>query len=77
MINSGCGLRKPCRVVGKFICWAIWKARNKLCFEKKPIKGPVEIMFSDCALMKYWVGLYPEDAQKMINAGVETMLARL
>jgi hypothetical protein len=34
-------------------------------------------MFSDCALMKYWVGLYPEDAQKMINAGVETMLARL
>jgi hypothetical protein len=27
------------------ICWAIWKARNKTCFEKKRIKNPAEIIF--------------------------------
>jgi hypothetical protein len=41
------------------ICWAIWKARNILCFDKKPIKSHFEIIFSACALMCYWAGLYP------------------
>jgi hypothetical protein len=27
------------------ICWAIWKARNRLCFEKKTVKDPTDIIF--------------------------------
>ena len=26
------------------ICWAIWKSRNKACFDKKVIKSPVNII---------------------------------
>jgi hypothetical protein len=56
------------------ICWATWKCRNKVCFDKKPIKNPGEIMFAACAFMKYWAGLYPEEAQRLINNGVEVMM---
>jgi hypothetical protein len=30
------------------VCWAIWKARNRTCFEKKPINCPREILYSAC-----------------------------
>jgi hypothetical protein len=29
---------------GYFFCWAIWKARNKICFDKKPLKEPIDIV---------------------------------
>jgi len=35
------------------ICWAMWKARNKSCFDKKLIKKPVEIVCHAGALMKF------------------------
>ena len=35
------------------ICWAMWKARNKACFDKKLIKKPVEIVCHAGALMKF------------------------
>jgi hypothetical protein len=35
------------------ICWAIWKCRNKTCFEKKMIKNPSAILFSACSLTRY------------------------
>jgi hypothetical protein len=41
------------RVVLVAICWVIWKARNKVFFDKKPIKDPVEIIFSACSFMRY------------------------
>jgi hypothetical protein len=25
------------------ICWATWKARNRTCFDKKPIKSPMDV----------------------------------
>jgi hypothetical protein len=56
------------------ICWAIWKARNRACFEKKLIKNPIEIIFSACALMHYWAGLYPEETQRLIKEGVDLMM---
>nr|TKV99100.1 hypothetical protein SEVIR_8G017000v2 [Setaria viridis] len=46
------------------ICWAIWKARNKACFERKLIKHPAEIITHACALMKSWTGLYKTDFQR-------------
>jgi hypothetical protein len=52
------------------VCWAIWKARNNLCFKKKMIKSPFDIIFFACALMKYWAGLYQESSQEVIKEGV-------
>jgi hypothetical protein len=37
-------------------CWAIWKSRNKACFEGKKIKSPIEIFCHACALMNFWTG---------------------
>jgi hypothetical protein len=44
------------------------------CFEKRNIKSPSDILFYACALMQYWVGLYPEDTQKLIATRVELMM---
>jgi hypothetical protein len=61
------------------ICWVIWKARNKSCFEKKLIKDPSDIIVSACSFMMYfmmyWAGLYSEETQVVIRSGVETMLS--
>jgi hypothetical protein len=38
------------------ICWAIRKARNKTCFEKKLIRNPNEVIFSACLFMHFWQG---------------------
>jgi hypothetical protein len=57
------------------ICWAIWKGRNRTCFEKKkPIRDPCDIIVSSCSFMMYWAGLYSEETQVVIRSGVETML---
>lgn len=57
------------------ISWAIWKARNKACFEFKLIKHPAEILCHACALMNFWTGLYKVDLQEQIVEGVKTMLS--
>jgi len=56
------------------ICWAIWKARNKACFEKVIIKSPIEIIYYVCALIRYWAGLYSEPDRKQLEDGLNTML---
>jgi hypothetical protein len=56
------------------ICWAIWKTRNKCCFEGRKIKNPAEIICYACALMTYWAGLFPEMDKEELQAGVTTML---
>lgn len=56
------------------ICWAIWKSRNKACFEKKLIKDTLEIICHACALMKFWSGLYAEMDQEQLVEGANTML---
>jgi hypothetical protein len=55
-------------------CWTIWKTRNGVCFEKKRINNPIEILFSTCAFMRYWAGMYLEVTKKMIKAGVNVMM---
>jgi hypothetical protein len=60
-------------VVGKFICWALQRSVGhygrlgikRVLKKKTTTKGPVEIMFSACAFIQYWAGLYPKDAQTM------------
>jgi hypothetical protein len=40
------------------LCWAMWKLRNRACFErKKLIRSPPEIIFYACSFLKYWTCL--------------------
>ena len=57
------------------ICWAIWKARNKACFDKKLIKNPLEIVIHACALINFWAGLYSPEVQNQLAAGVKIILS--
>jgi hypothetical protein len=41
---------------------------NKTCFDKKSLKEPIDIVFSACALMRYWACLYFKETQVMIKA---------
>ncbi|KAG2600329.1 hypothetical protein PVAP13_5KG469507, partial [Panicum virgatum] len=45
------------------ICWAIWKARSKACFEFKWLKHPAEIICHACSFLKFWTGLHKEEFQ--------------
>lgn len=56
------------------ICWAIWKTRNKACFDGKLAKYPAEIVCYACAFMRYWTGLYLAEIQEMMVERVNTML---
>jgi hypothetical protein len=56
------------------ICWAIWKTRNKMCFEGKVVKDPTSIVCYACALMSYWAGLYTGDDKDALIAGVNCMI---
>jgi hypothetical protein len=44
------------------------------CFEKKYIKSHGVTLFSACAVMRYWVDLYPEETQELITSGVDLMM---
>ncbi|KAG2626632.1 hypothetical protein PVAP13_3KG234727, partial [Panicum virgatum] len=57
------------------ICLAIWKCRNRVCFDKKLIKHPSKIMFHACSFMTYWVGLYNSELQGTLMVGVKAQLA--
>ena len=58
------------------ICWAIWKAHNKACFDGKIINKPIEIICHAGALMHFWTGLYAKVDRLMLISGVNTMLLR-
>jgi hypothetical protein len=57
------------------VCWAIWKARNRACFEKKYVKHPAEIVIHACALMKHWTSLCKKELQTQLTTGVGVLLA--
>ena len=56
------------------VCWAIWKCRNKACFDKKTIKNPLEIIIHVCSFLTYWAGLYNSETQGKILEGVQALL---
>lgn len=56
------------------ICWAIWKARNRACFDGKIIRNPIEIICHAGALMRFWTGLFLEMDRAMLIDGANTML---
>lgn len=54
--------------------WAIWKTRNKSCFEKKRIYNPSVIVYQACTFLKYWAGLLKDLSKEDLIRGVESLL---
>jgi len=57
------------------ICWAIWKCQNKVCFDKKNMRNPSEIIICACSFLTYWTCLHDEATQARILDGVQQLLA--
>jgi hypothetical protein len=81
MSNSGLGLLKLYLEEIKYICSGLLlyagpfgKQETEHALKKKLIKNPIEILFSACAFIRYWAGLYPEETQKLIQEGVDLMM---
>jgi hypothetical protein len=52
------------------ICWTMWIARDKACFEAKITKSSTEVLCSTSALISYWAGLQKkEDDRENLEAG--------
>ena len=63
-------------MVGKFhfvglaaICWAIWKTRNSICFDKKMIRSPTEIICLASSFISFWAELQAEEDKKVLEDG--------
>ena len=50
-------------------CWAIWKTRNRACFEKRFISSPVELICYMCAFLRYWAGMQTEATRAVVEDG--------
>ena len=50
-------------------CWAIWKTRNKTCFEMKLISSPAELICYMCVFLQYWAGLQSEGDRTTLVEG--------
>jgi hypothetical protein len=55
------------------ICWAVWKTRNAIHFEKKSIISPTEIICLASIFIIYWAGLSKESDKQALEAGAEAM----
>ncbi|PAN23661.1 hypothetical protein PAHAL_4G108300 [Panicum hallii] len=57
------------------ICWAIWKSRNSVCFQKKVIRFPTEIICLACTFLLYWTELQKIGDKMALEAGTEALKA--
>jgi len=55
------------------ICWAVWRARNLICFEQKKIKSPTEIVCSASSFIAYWAGPQKLEDQAGLEAGASVL----
>jgi hypothetical protein len=55
------------------MCWALWQSRNKICFDKKKIRSPVEIICLASSVIKYWAGLQGEEDKVILMEGAEAL----
>jgi hypothetical protein len=55
------------------ICWALWRACNAVCFEKKKIGSPTEIICSAASYITYWAGLQKDETKAELEMGAEAL----
>jgi hypothetical protein len=55
------------------VCWAMWKTRNVVYFEKKSIKSPTVIVCVASSFIDYWAGLHKGGDKIDLEAGAEAM----
>jgi hypothetical protein len=53
------------------LCWAIWKTRNKVCFEGKFPSSPVAVICHTCAFLHFWAGLQNENDRAILQEGAD------
>lgn len=51
------------------ICWAIWKLRNRACFEHKLIRSELRVCAMLVPFLKYWTGLHRGGQEDMLSLG--------
>ena len=71
-ITPPCG-RKIFHAWVAAICWSLWIARNGVCFEKKMIRSPAEIIWSACSFLSYWAGLQKEEDRDQLEEGATAL----
>ena len=57
------------------VCWAIWKIRNKACFDGKLISRPNELIWYACVFLNYWAGLHNAADQDALRTGADMLMA--
>lgn len=63
------GIRNLVMVGCGAILWAIWKSRNRACFDKKMFLDPSEVTYICCFCLNHWAALETEKARKMLLEG--------
>jgi hypothetical protein len=55
------------------ISWAIRRTRNSICFDKKNIKSPAEIICMSSSFLMFWAGLQKPEDKANLEAGAVDM----
>lgn len=48
--------REAMLMVVSAICWGVWKTRNAVCFDNKPVPTIRQLLLLICSLLDYWTG---------------------
>jgi hypothetical protein len=73
-VNRYLSYNKTIHFVGlSAICWAVWKTRNTIHFEKKQVKCPTEIICLASSFLTYWAGRSKESDKQALEARAEAM----
>ena len=57
------------------VCWAISKARNSSCFEKKVTKSPTQIVCTISSFISFWAELQGGENKKELEDGAGVLKA--
>ena len=55
------------------ICWALWRMRNTIHFDKKVVRSPTEIICLASLFIFYWAKLQMEEDKAKLEAGAEAL----
>jgi hypothetical protein len=55
------------------VCWALWKTRNAICFDKKRIRSPTEIICLASSFLTFWAGLHNDGNKKLPEEGAKAL----